>query len=190
MSQPKVIVFGAGLVGLYVIAAAKESGAIVTAVDIDESRLSIARLFGAAHTVQTVPNMDCNAIVAAVEKVTGDAAYDTAIEVCGLPVVVPPSIRLLRAGGTIVLVGMVHPASALDGVTGEALIRKCASLVGVHNYEGADLLEAISLIRRLNNTFKAGEWERLFSPPMPLSSLPEAFSLAATGRWARVLVKP
>jgi D-arabinose 1-dehydrogenase-like Zn-dependent alcohol dehydrogenase len=189
MSQAKVIVFGAGLVGLYVIAAAKESGAIVTAVDIDEGRLSIARLFGADVTVQTAPSMDCNAIAAAVEK-AGGAAYDAAIEVCGLPVVVPPSIRLLRAGGTIVLVGMVHPASALDGVTGEALIRKCVSLVGVHNYEGADLLEAIALIRRLNKMFNADEWQRLFSPPMPLSSLPEAFSLAATGRWARVLVKP
>ena len=91
-------------------------------------------------------------------------------------------------GLRLALVGLVHPDSALSGVTGEALIRRAATLVGVHNYEGDDLAEALELVVALHG---AGvEWDRLFSPPVSLARLPAAFDLAATGKWARVVVAP
>ena len=95
---------------------------------------------------------------------------------------------------------MVHPASSLVGTTGEAVIRKCAALVGVHNYEGADLEEAVELLIELQRgregaattlpALPEGAWDRLFSPPFSLKDLPEAMALASKGVWARVVVKP
>jgi hypothetical protein len=73
-------------------------------------------------------------------------------------------------------------------VTGEAIIRKCASLVGVHNYEGPDLVEAVQLITELHAA--GAPWGQLFSEPMPLSQLPAALALAASGSWPRVVVQP
>ena len=188
--QQKVLVFGAGLVGLYVIAAAKADGAIVTAVDISPERLSLAQLFGADFSVCTTSSMDTDAIAAAVVSTAGGSGlFDAAIEVCGLASIVPPALKLLRFGGTIIIAGMVFPNTALAQVTGEAMIRKCATLVGLHNYEGIDLIEAIDLIRNLHAQFPTGSWERLFSTPLLLSDLPEALALATTGKWARVLIK-
>jgi threonine dehydrogenase-like Zn-dependent dehydrogenase len=191
--QRKLLVFGAGLVGLYVIAAAKADGAIVTAVDISPDRLALAQLFGADFSVCTTPSMDTDAIVAAVVSATGINSggdlFDAAIEVCGLASIVPPALKLLRFGGTIIVAGMVFPNTSLSNVTGEALIRKCATLVGLHNYEGIDLIEAIDLIRKLHARFPTGSWERLFSPPLLLNDLPEALALATSGKWARVLLK-
>ena len=79
----------------------------------------------------------------------------------------------------------------LGGVTGEAIIRRAASLVGVHNYEGADLEEAVELIEHLHAAvLPEGAWARLFSPPQPLAALEGAMALAASGVWARVTVAP
>lgn len=42
---------------------------------------------------------------------------------------VPEGMKLLRAGGVYVFVGMVHPDSKLD-ITGEQIIRKCITIRG------------------------------------------------------------
>jgi hypothetical protein len=83
---------------------------------------------------------------------------------------------------------MVHPASALGGVTGEAIIRKCATVMGVHNYDGGDLAGAVALLGELHS--RGAPWGQLFSPPMPLGDLPAALEEAKKGRWARVVLEP
>jgi D-arabinose 1-dehydrogenase-like Zn-dependent alcohol dehydrogenase len=187
--RPRVVVFGAGLLGLYAAAAAKRDGAFVCVVDVVRARLDSARAFGADAVAETARGASADDVVAAAAAAAGGAAdFDVAIEVCGLPDVVPSALRLLRAGGVLALVGMVHPASALGGTTGEAIIRKCATIVGVHNYEKDDLVEAVALVRGLHGTLPAGAWETLFSPAFPLDRLPDALALAATGQWTRVLI--
>lgn len=48
---------------------------------------------------------------------------DLAVEVAGVPEVVGEGVQSLRYGGMYVMLGLVHPHSALS-VTGETLIRK------------------------------------------------------------------
>ena len=45
------------------------------------------------------------------------------------------------------MVGCVTPDTKLD-ITGDQIIRKCATLMGVHNYEQEDLVEAVSFLTR------------------------------------------
>ena len=68
--------------------------------------------------------------------------YDVVVEVCGVGSVVKTGLSLLRPGGLIVLVGCVTPDTEL-GLTGESLVRKCATLVGVHNYDQDHLTTAV-----------------------------------------------
>ena len=59
----------------------------------------------------------------------GQGDTDLVIECCGVKQVIADGLRALRTGGTYVLVGLVHPDSAL-GVTAEQLIRKCLTVIG------------------------------------------------------------
>jgi threonine dehydrogenase-like Zn-dependent dehydrogenase len=96
--------------------------------------------------------------------------------------VVPAGLAALRPGGHYVLTGMVHPESYL-GLTGEALIRGCVTMRGIHNYAPRHLDQAMAFIA--NSSLP---WSTLVSPPMRLDQLDEAFSLAASQRWARVAI--
>jgi len=188
---PRVLVWGGGLLGLYATAAAALTGgaSLVCVVDVDAARLAVAARFGATHMARVAPGATAEAAAAAVRAALPPGAeFDAALEVCGSPDVVAPALSLLRPGGALVLAGMVHPASALGGVTGEAIIRKCATLVGVHNYDGGDLAGAVALLQALHA--RGAPWAELFSPPMPLADLPAALEAAKGGRWARVVVEP
>jgi Zn-dependent alcohol dehydrogenase len=192
-----VLIFGAGLLGLYACAAAARESEFVCVVDTSPARLELARAFGAHATVLTPPGMGLEAVVdsilGACSGVKARGGFDAVIEVCGVADVVASGLRLVRVGGVIVLVGMVHPASALGGITGEGVIRKSCALVGVHNYEARDLEEAVELLCQLQcgpRAVEGGLWGRLFSPPLPLAHLPQALLLAAKGEWSRVVVKP
>ena len=66
---------------------------------------------------------------------------------CGVGAVVRQGLEVLRPGGVLVLVGCVTPDTAL-GVTGDMLVRRCATLVGVHNYDPEDLREAVAFLAR------------------------------------------
>ena len=107
---------------------------------------------------------------------------DVVIEAAGVPSIVNEGLRFLRPGGHYLLVGMVHPDSAL-ALTGEAIIRGCVSVRGFHNYAPRHLDQAVAFL-----TQSVLPWASLVSPPLPLTQLEEGFALSATRRWARVAI--
>ncbi len=104
MANPRmgesVIVYGAGLIGLGVVAACSHRGCSVTAIDINERQLEIAREFGADHTIngarQDVP--------AEVKKLAPEGA-DVVFECTGIPDNLDASIELCRTFGSFVWQG-------------------------------------------------------------------------------------
>ncbi|MCF3131720.1 NAD(P)-dependent alcohol dehydrogenase [Streptomyces olivochromogenes] len=109
-----VVVFGAGGVGLSAIMAARVARATtIVAVDLHESRLSLARELGATATVH---GGDDN-IVAQLRKLTGGGTQ-YALDTTGIPSVINTAIEALRPTGTVGLVGvqsrpLTLPPSAL-----------------------------------------------------------------------------
>jgi len=93
---------------------------------------------------------------------------------------------LLRPGGHYALIGMVHPNTALE-LTGEAIVRRCLTIRGYHNYAPRHLEQAVKFLREHRD---AHPWKRLVSPSFPLKRLDEAFAAARSQRWARVSVQP
>ena len=165
----KCLIFGAGLLGIYGAALMREQGMEVYITDISQERISRAKNFGAEGLLPNEINRH---------------AYDLILEACGVGKVVETGVPLLQPGGTIVLVGSVTPNTSFS-ITAESLVRKCATLVGVHNYAAIDLEEAVQFLEKTTNKYP---FEELISPPLPLSQFKEAFNLALTNQFLRVLL--
>jgi len=169
------VIQGAGLLGLYACALLKSFGwQRVLVIDRFPRRLDLVGEFGGEPVSAQNPSP------------LPSASADAVIEACGDSSVVPEGIRILRPGGFYAWAGMVHPKSRLS-LTGEAVIRKCLTIRGSHNY-GPRHLEAG--LRFLERHAAAHPWERLVSPPMALSELATAFLRVASGEWPRVAICP
>ena len=104
MVQPgeNVVVYGAGGVGLNTIQGARLANAgMIIAIDRIESKLELARAFGATHTVLA----DGTDPVQAVLDLTGGRGVDYAFEVIGSPELMSKSLQMLNIGGMLILVG-------------------------------------------------------------------------------------
>ncbi|MBP2159361.1 MULTISPECIES: zinc-binding dehydrogenase [Asticcacaulis] len=100
----KVLVIGAGSIGLGQLQLAKIAGADVLITDIVDSSLELARELGA----DVVVNSDKEDVEAAVKAFTGGRGADITFECAGgtaMPLTLPKTVACTRRGGKIVLVG-------------------------------------------------------------------------------------
>ncbi len=104
MANPRtgeaVLVYGAGLIGLGVVAAASYRGAVVIAVDVQPRRLAAAGELGADHVIDA-GRQDVGAELKAVAPQGADVVF----ECTGLPECIDTAIALCRDHGTFVLQG-------------------------------------------------------------------------------------
>jgi L-iditol 2-dehydrogenase len=97
-----VVVFGAGLIGLMTVQVLKQTAVRqIIAVDIDDSKLGLAREVG-AHQVINSASTD---VLAAVKERTQGRGADVAFEAVGIEPTVRSAIACVRKGGTVTLVG-------------------------------------------------------------------------------------
>ena len=98
-----VAVFGQGPVGLSVTMLAKAFGARVVAIDVEPSRLDMAKQLGADHVVNSLEQDP----VAAVRELTRrDEGADKSIECSAIPAVRRQAIQAVRPWGTACMVGV------------------------------------------------------------------------------------
>ena len=104
MANPRmgetVVVYGAGLVGLAVVAACSHRGCVVVAVDVNDRALEIARSLGADVTIDG----ETSDVAEEVEKFAPEGA-DAVFECTGIPECVDPAIALCRPHGSFVWQG-------------------------------------------------------------------------------------
>lgn len=127
----RVLVLGAGMLGLTAVAAAVEAGAAEVVVsDVEPSRLERAVDFGATSTLSV-----------------GQAfpPVDVAMDFSGAASAVEAALGALDIGGSLVLVGSVSPGRAI-AVDPEAIVRGWRSVSGVHNYEPRHLEQAVAFL--------------------------------------------
>ncbi len=121
-----VAVFGSGTVGLSAVMAAKYAGAApIVAVDLVDSRLAMAREFGATHTINARDADVAKEIMAA----TG-AGLDYAIDTTGVPEVIGQAVSCLAPRGSCAVVGAVKPGALLP-IDGSQLMSLGRSVRGV-----------------------------------------------------------
>lgn len=154
-----VLVIGVGGVGAFLVYAAAEIGARVIAADLDETRLSIARDLGAAETVpatrgapidETAPDLVGRPV--AVYEVSGTAS--------GLDA----AIRVAKAGGRVVPVGLHEHPVAVDV---RAITLRELELVGTNAHAFAmDVPEAARLVAA-----RSAGWTDVAPIALPLDAM-------------------
>ena len=167
----RVLVTGAGMLGLTASAMAADAGADVVVVDPHPERRERARAFGAASVT---------------DDAVGVGPVDLACELSGAPAAVAACLDALDVGGTAVLAGSVSPgpATALDP---QRLVRGLHTITGVHNYAPADLQRAVDFLTRTLGRFPFAD---LVAGAHGLDDLAAAFDIAATGATPRRGVRP
>lgn len=122
------VVFGAGMIGLLVIQCLRQAGCgRIIAVDIDSSRLNLARRVG-AHEIVDSSNSDPDREL---QRLTDCRGADLGYEAVGISETVELVVRGVRKGGSVILVGNLAPKVTLPlqlTVTRElTLYGSCAS---------------------------------------------------------------
>jgi L-iditol 2-dehydrogenase len=99
-----IVVVGAGMIGLLTLQAAMLAGAgQVFVVDLDDTRLALARELGATETF----NSRSPEAVRDLLKLTSNHGADAVLECVGTSPTIKLSLDLVRKGGTVTLVGNV-----------------------------------------------------------------------------------
>lgn len=136
-----VAIFGCGGVGLGAVAASAFRGATTIAMDIDDSKLEIARKAGAAHVVHT-KRQD---VKEALAELTGGDGPDVVIEAVGLAETFRSAVELVAFTGRVVYIGY-----AKESVTYETrlFVQKELTLLGARNALPEDFRQVIQMLEQ------------------------------------------
>ncbi|MEZ6063836.1 MAG: zinc-binding dehydrogenase [Planctomycetaceae bacterium] len=180
----RVLVLGAGMLGLTMAAMAKCAAAdSVTVCDVNEQRRAMSLRFGADRVVAW---NDLPAAASETSQANGGDGFDVVFEMTGQPEANHAAIDLAGTGARIVLVGSVFPGPHLL-LDPERVVRRLLSIAGVHNYRPDDLLAAVEFLAGDGRQFPFAELvERSFALP----DVNTAFQFAQEHRPIRTAVKP
>ena len=175
----KVLVVGAGPIGLFALIAAKEKGAEVYVSDVLDGRLQKALDFGAAGVINSAKTD----VVAESMKITNGNGFDVCIEACGQSVTFLNCIDCAAFAANIILIGNGKKETTF---LHSILLKKELNVFGSRNSYPSDFKAVIDLIA-------SGRVDvmKMVSDVYPMSRADEAFKALAnnSGELCKVLVK-
>jgi L-gulonate 5-dehydrogenase len=162
----RVVVLGAGPIGQCICLVARERGAEVLVVDLQQSRLGLSRSMGADTLVWT----SSAEVVSFAQRWGGAGGPPVAIDATGAPAAVRAMVEMVASAGRAVQVGMSG-----EEVTFRigSLTEKELDLLGVSVCTGEEFGEAVAVVER-----NAGVLAGLISHRFGLESAPEALRFA------------
>ncbi len=174
----KVLVSGAGMLGIVACAMCKLKGAkTIFAIDIDQERLKVATLFGANKTL--LPDELEKLEISSPEKVK---IFDIVLEFSGIPSVIEQTLDFLEIGGISVWIGATFPTRSTR-IDAEKIVRNLYTIKGLHNYNEDDLVEAVNFMEQNHNKFPILS---LVHDQFTLNEVNEAFQYAISANPHRV----
>jgi threonine dehydrogenase-like Zn-dependent dehydrogenase len=136
----RVLVLGAGAIGLMCIAAARKAGGIVAlAADPNQGRLATAKQWGAENLCDT-RSADPAEVA---RQLTGGLGVDVTIDAVGTDTTRRVAVRAVRPGGTVVLVGLHEAESPFEA---NHMVRSEIRVAGSFAYTQADFDAAIAML--------------------------------------------
>jgi threonine dehydrogenase-like Zn-dependent dehydrogenase len=169
----RVVIQGAGGLGVQAVAVARDMGAqTVIVVDRIPGRLELARAFGADHTIDLREVPDRRERVKLVREWTGGVGADLACDFVGFPAVIPEGIEMLRSGGTYLEIGNISRGAKVE-LEPSLLVWGSKKIVGVIQYDPWVIPRALDFLVRTRDRWP---WHRLISHTYPLDQINEAFA--------------
>ncbi|RHR54295.1 alcohol dehydrogenase [Clostridium sp. AF18-27] len=137
----KVLIVGAGTIGILAAVAAKQKGAEVYIADVSRVKLDYAREFGVDGVVLADGP---EAYERAVKEITGGNGFDVTIEAVGLPSTFQNCIDAAAFGGRMVLIGVGKENLDFNFTM---IQKKELNVFGSRNALKPDFLELIDLVK-------------------------------------------
>jgi S-(hydroxymethyl)glutathione dehydrogenase / alcohol dehydrogenase len=178
-----VVVIGCGGVGLNVIQGARIAGAgKIIAVDMFDSKLEMAKEFGATDLV----NAGEGDPVAAVQALTDGRGADVSFEVIGLGPTMEQAVNMARNGGEVVFVGVPRLDVFLNLHASFTFLYTAKTLKGCW-YGSANVDRDVP---KLIELYQKGELklDELVSREITVDDVNEAFEAMGTGEVARSVI--
>jgi S-(hydroxymethyl)glutathione dehydrogenase/alcohol dehydrogenase len=175
-----VAVIGCGGIGLNAVQGAYLAGAArIIAVDMLDSKLEMAKQFGATDTVNA---SDGDPVQQVIEMTGGGVHYS--FEAIGLKIAAEQAFGMLRRGGTATVIGMIPFGQSIElpgfAFLGEKKIQ--GSAMGSNRFR-VDMPRYIELY--MQGRLKLDE---LVSARIPLEKINDGFSVMKTGEVARTVI--
>jgi len=168
-SGRRILVLGAGSIGLFATCCAVLEGAGVTVCDPIAERLARARQFGANRTVASVEDLRSD-----------EQEFDAVIETAGVAETVPAAVRCARPGGRVVLTGIpMNPAKTES----RWIVWRELEIHGSFIYDASDFARAAERLR--DGSIRALD---LVTHRFPMERVSEGFKLVAQRGGLKTLI--
>ena len=117
---------------------------------------------------------------------TNGFGVDCALEVAGVPEVIPTGLKCLRKGGRYIEIGNSFPNANFSYDACDIVWRRL-TLKGVHNYDAKHLQMGVDFLAASRDVFP---FRDLVTHRVPLEDINEGLNFAASGKAIRVAVLP
>lgn len=179
----RVLVIGAGGVGLNVVQGARLAGCEkIIAVDTRSTPLELARAFGATETIEAATET----IVEQVQELTGGRGADYVFDTVGAPATLAQSLLLARKGGSVIVTGLSR-TDTLATIPLFPFVMQEKHLIGSLYGSGQPLRD----VPRLVELYREGKLKltELVTRSYSLGGVNEALEALAGGEGARGIIR-
>ena len=182
-----VVIQGAGGLGLYAIAIARERGAgQVIVVDGVPERLEVATMFGADEVLDMRDLPESAQRIKRVKELTRGWGADVVLELAGFPQVTEEGVQMLGSGGRYVEIGNISP-----GLTYQAdpalWVTQNLTVIGNNHYGRKHLRDALDILHRSKDKYP---FDKIVSHKFPLEEINEVFAAQNEGHITRASLVP
>ena len=170
--EQSLLILGAGPIGLFALIAARASGIQrVYVSDLSESRLEVARQWGASETI----NVQQHDVPATIQKIAL-GGVDTVIDAVGAGATRAQALQAVIPGGTVVFIGLHDETSSLAA---NYLVRQEITIRGSFSYDQSDFKRAFDFLTQ--GLLQAGT---IWLEERPLAAGPSSFAQLVDGQVA------
>lgn len=178
-SGDNLLIMGAGPIGLFALMKAKAMGARVLIADMLESRLNLAKEYGADCTV----NVKATDLHTACDEFTNGNGFDVCVEACGAPETFLSCISEAAHGANVILIGNGKRETTF---VHSVILKKELNIFGSRNAFTKDFEELIDLVAG-----KKADVLKMVSGVYPKENAKDAFEALShnDGTLAKLLIE-
>jgi len=177
-----VVVFGVGGVGLNIVQAAQMVSAFpIIGIDLHDSKLEMAKRFGASHCINS---MNIDDLDGAVREITGHTGADVVVDTTGQPRVIEKAYGLTHPDGKTILVGVPKKGDNVSIYTLPLHFKKI--LTGSHGGDADPHVEIPRFIRLIES--KRMSLDGIITDEFGLDDINQAIALVRSGKSGRVII--
>jgi D-arabinose 1-dehydrogenase-like Zn-dependent alcohol dehydrogenase len=182
-----IAIQGAGGLGIYAAAVAKDMGAEkVIVIDGIDERLELAKAFGADELIDFREVTTPTERWLKVKELTGGWGADVVVDVVGYPHVIPEGIDMLGYGGRYLEMGNTSFGMTCE-IEPRKLVMDNISIVGSYIYGADTLKKALDFLSRAKDRYP---FEKILSRSYRLEEINEAFEEQDKGLVTRSTIVP